>query len=72
MAISALLARIRKFIPSGQNDRFEQITDGFGDGTLRPPISPMTDQELSSAISEFLKSPPGTETNAVLARRFSS
>ncbi|HVX77632.1 MAG TPA: hypothetical protein VHB49_15975 [Bradyrhizobium sp.] len=70
MPISALLARIRKLVPSPQDDRYQQIKDGFGDGTFRPPITPMTDQELSMAISEFLKASPGAETNAALAKRF--
>jgi hypothetical protein len=69
MPIQALLARIRQLIPSVNDDRYSQIADGFGDGTFRAPATPMTDQELGAAISEFLKATPGHKTNDVLAGR---
>ena len=52
MPISALLARIRKLIPA-QDDHYEEIVRGFGNGALRPPPSPMSDRELARAIAEF-------------------
>lgn len=64
------LARIRKLIPSKNDDRYREIVSGFGDGTFRSPVTPMTDQELGAAIAEFLKGAPGRTTNDTLAKRF--
>ena len=65
-----LLARIRKLIPSRNENRYREIVNGFGDGTFRPPATPMTDQELGAAIAEFLKGAPGRNTSDTLAKRF--
>jgi hypothetical protein len=69
LPISALLARIRKLIPDPQHDHYEEIVRGLGNGALRPPPSPMSDQELSRAIADFLKEAPSTETVSSLGRK---
>ncbi|HKU04568.1 MAG TPA: hypothetical protein VJR30_00755 [Bradyrhizobium sp.] len=69
MPISALLARIRKFIPHRQDGHYEEIVRGFGNGALRPPATPMSDHELSRAIGEFLKQTPSEDTVGALGRR---
>lgn len=67
--ISALLARIRAIIPRRQNDHYEEIVRGFGNGALRAPPTPMSDHELSRAISEFLKENPSAGSVGTLGRR---
>ena len=52
------------------DDRYDHIADGFVDGTFKAPVTPMTDQQLAAAISEFLKGAPGHQTNSVLSGRF--
>ena len=69
MPISALLARIRQLIPRRQDDHYEEIVRGFGNGTLRPPATPMTDRELSRAIADFLKKAPSVDSVGTLGRR---
>lgn len=69
MPISALLARIRKLIPAGNNDHYEEIVRGFGLGTLHPPQGPMSDKELARAIADFLKDAPSPESVGTLGRR---
>lgn len=69
MPISALLARIRKFIPSRHDRHYEEIVRGFGNGVLRPPSTPMSDHELSRAIAEFLKDAPSVDAVGALGRR---
>lgn len=68
MPISTLLARIRKLIPA-QDDHYEEIVRGFGNGALRPPPSPMSDRELARAIAEFLKEVPSSENVSSLGRK---
>ena len=51
MPISALLARIRKLIPRQKDGPYEEIVRGFGNGTLRAPVTPMSDWELGKAIA---------------------
>jgi len=62
LPISALLARIRQFIPKQKDDDHDEIARGFGNGALRTPPSPMTDGELSRAIAEFLRDDPSSRT----------
>lgn len=69
MPVSALLTRIRRLIPGRSNEHYEEIVRAFGNGTLRAPPSPMTDQELSRAIADFLEGKPTTEALAGLGRR---
>jgi hypothetical protein len=69
MPISALLARIRKLIPRQNDAHYDEIVRNMGVGRLRPPSSPMTDRELSSAIAEFLKDAPSAENVNSLGRR---
>ena len=69
MPISALLARIRALIPRGQDDHYEEIVRGFGNGALRVPPKPMSDRELSQAIAEFLKNSPSVNAVGTLGRR---
>ena len=69
MPISTLLARIRKLIPRQKDDHYEEIVRGFGNGTLRVPVTPMSDRELGIAIAEFLKDAPSTEAVSNLGRR---
>jgi hypothetical protein len=69
LPISALLARIRKLIPDRQQDRYEEIVRGFGNGALRPPPSPMSDRELARAIAEFLRDTPSAESVSSLGRK---
>jgi hypothetical protein len=69
LPISALLARIRKLIPRQHNDHYDEIVRGFGVGTLHLPPTPMSDQELSRAIAEFLKDAPSAESVSSLGRR---
>ena len=70
MPISALLARIRKLIPHHQDRHYDEIIHGFAVGELRPPVSPMSDRELSRAISDFLRDAPSSEAVSGLGRRF--
>lgn len=69
MPISALLARIRGFIPDRQSDHYEEIVRGFGNGVLRPPPTPMSDRELARAIAEFLKDTPSAQNVGSLGRK---
>lgn len=69
LPIPTLLARIRKLIPWRQNDHYEEIVRGFGNGALRPPPTPMSDRELAQAISEFLKDAPSAENVGSLGRK---
>jgi hypothetical protein len=69
LPISALSARIRKLIPRQKDDHYEEIVRGFGNGTLRTPVTPMSDGELGRAIAEFLKDAPSVETVSDLGRR---
>jgi hypothetical protein len=69
MPVSAPLARIRKFIPKKDDRHYDEIVRGFGIGALRPPATPMSDQELSRAIAEFIKDPPSAEAVSSLGRR---
>jgi hypothetical protein len=70
LPISALLARIRTLIPHHQDRHYDEIVRGFGIGELRPPVSPMSDRELSRAIADFLKDAPSSEAVSSLGRRF--
>jgi hypothetical protein len=38
--------------------KYRQIVSNFDDGTFRPPVTPMTDQELGRAIAEYMKAKP--------------
>jgi hypothetical protein len=69
LPISALLSRIRKLVPRRQDSHYEEIVRGFGNGTLRPPATPMTDRELSRAIAAFLKKAPSEASVSTLGRR---
>lgn len=69
MAIAALLARIRKLIPSRDDRHYDEIVRSFGDGRLRPPAAPMSDRELAQAIADFLKDAPSAEAVGSLDRR---
>lgn len=69
MPIFALLARIRKLIPRKNDQHYDQIVRGFGNGTLRAPPTPMSDRELSRAIADFLRETPSTEALSSLGRR---
>lgn len=69
MPVSALLTRIRRLIPGRSDEHYDEIVRAFGNGTLRAPAHPMTDQELSSAIAEFLAGKPTTEAVTGLGRR---
>jgi hypothetical protein len=69
LPISALLARIRKLIPDPQDDHYEEIIRGFGNGALRAPPSPMSDRELARAITEFLKETPSAKSVSSLGRK---
>ena len=70
MPISALLARIRKLIPKPNDDHYDEIVRGFGVGALRTLATPMSDQELSRAITDFLRDAPSAEAMSSLGRRF--
>ena len=69
MPISALLARIRKLVPHRQDEHYDQIVRGFGNGALRAPQTPMSDRELAQAIADFLKDAPSARTVGTLGRR---
>ena len=69
MPISALLARIRRLVPSNSDQHYDEIVRNFGVGALRPPPVPMSDRELSRAIAEFLKQSPSSTSVATLGRR---
>ena len=69
MPISALLARIRRLVPTTKPEHYDEIVRNFGVGALRPPPTPMSDGELARAIAEFLKSSPSAESVATLRRR---
>lgn len=68
MPISALLARIRKLIPRQNDDHYEEIVRGLGNGALRLRVTPMSDRELSKAIAEFLNAAPSAEGLSNLGR----
>jgi hypothetical protein len=61
LPISALLARIRKLIPEHNDRHYDEIVRGFGVGALQTPATPMSDQELSKAIADFLRDSPSAE-----------
>ena len=67
--ISALLARIRKLVPHRQDDHYDEIVRGFGNGALRVPPTPMSDHELARAIADFLKEAPSVDSVSTLGRR---
>jgi hypothetical protein len=69
LPISGLLARIRRLVPSQKDGHYEEIVRGFGNGALRPPVTPMTDRELGQAIAEFLAQAPSAEAVSNLGRR---
>lgn len=69
MPLSALLARIRRLVPTSRDRHYDEIVRNFGVGALRPPPTPMSDGELARAIAEFLKDAPSTESIATLGRR---
>lgn len=69
MPLSALLARIRRLVPSSDDQHYDEIVRSFGVGALRPPPTPMSDRELAHAIAEFLKERPSSESVATLGRR---
>jgi hypothetical protein len=69
LPISALLARIRRLVPKGRDQHYDEIVRNFGVGALRPPPTPMSDSELSRAIAEFLKDQPSSSSVATLGRR---
>jgi hypothetical protein len=69
MPIAALLARIRKLIPSEGDPHYDEIIRGFGIGELRTPASPMSDRELSRAIADFIRDAPSAEAVSSLGRR---
>ena len=69
MPISTLLARMRKLIPRQKDGHYEEIVRGFANGTLRAPVTPMSDRELGMAIAECLKDAPSTEAVGDLGRR---
>ncbi|MGT2500456.1 hypothetical protein ACVOMS_05725 [Bradyrhizobium guangxiense] len=69
MPLSALLARIRKLVPSSDDRHYDEIVRSFGVGALHPPPTPMSDRELSQAIAEFLKERPSSQSVATLGRR---
>jgi hypothetical protein len=69
MPVSALLTRIRRIIPGRSDEHYDEIVRAIGNGSLRAPASPMTDQELSRAIAEFLEGKPSTEAVASFGRR---
>jgi hypothetical protein len=70
LPISALLTRIRKLIPQQNDGHYDEIVRGFGVGALQTPATPMSDQELSRAIADFLKDAPSAEAVSSLGRRF--
>ena len=70
LPIAALLARIRRLIPKRNDHHYDEIVRGFGVGALRTPATPMSDQELSKAIADFLRDAPSAEAVSNLGRRF--
>jgi hypothetical protein len=70
LPISALLARIRKLVPKQNDGHYNEIVRGFGLGGLQTPATPMSDQELSRAIADFLRATPSAEAVSSLGRRF--
>ena len=69
MPLSALLARIRRLVPTSNPQHYDEIVRNFGVGALRPPPTPMSDGELARAIAEFLRDSPSTKSVAALGRR---
>jgi hypothetical protein len=69
LPLFALLARIRRLIPSHKDDHYQEIVRSVGVGALRPPSTPMSDRELARAIAEFLKETPSAESVSTLGRR---
>jgi len=69
LPLATLLARIRKLVPGRHDDHYDEIARGFGNGALRVPPTPMSDQELSRAIAEFLREAPSVDSIGTLGRR---
>jgi hypothetical protein len=69
LPISALLTRIRKFMPRRHDKHYEEIVRGFGNGALRASPTPMSDHELSRAIAEFLRDAPSVDSVGAHGRR---
>jgi hypothetical protein len=64
------LSRIQKHFRSRPDAHLASIEDGFRDGRLRPPVQPMTDQELARAIREFQSAPVSDWTLHKLSNHF--
>ena len=64
------LSRVQKLFASIADPLFISIEDGFRSGRLRPPVQPMSDQELARAIREFQGSPISDSALRSLANQF--
>ncbi|MGY8631467.1 hypothetical protein RAD15_03090 [Bradyrhizobium sp. 14AA] len=69
MSHTTILERIRGLFAAGPSEHLDGISDAFLKGTLREPVRPMSDQELSRAIREFRSAPVSDGSIARLSRR---
>jgi hypothetical protein len=70
MPFSAIRARIKQLILVDEAEHYAAIERGFQDGSLRQPVTPMTDAELAKAIAEFTKTQPSSGSVKTLDGRF--
>ncbi len=70
MPFSAILARIKKLILVDESEHYDAIELGFRDGSLRQPVTPMSDAELTKAIAEFTNQRPSDGSKKILNGRF--
>ena len=65
----SLVDRIRGLIDFKDEERFQEIVQGFKRGALREPSRPVSDSELRIAVHEYLGSPPSTASLDQLQRQ---
>lgn len=70
MPFSAILGRIRKLLLVDGAEHYAAIERSLWDGSLHPPVIPMSDAELAKAIAEFRKTPPSAGSIKTLGQHF--
>jgi hypothetical protein len=64
------LSRVQRLFASIADPHLTTIENGFRSGRLKPPVQPMSDQELARAIREFQGAPVSDWTLRKLADHF--
>ncbi|MDR6659749.1 hypothetical protein J2W51_002319 [Tardiphaga robiniae] len=70
MPFSAILGRIRKLLLVDEAEHYAAIERGFQDGSLKQPVTPMSDAELAEAMAEFTKTQPSPGSIKTLGQHF--